>query len=467
MLLIKRNLQFMPINKTVFMRSFFTVLIFTSLFISELAMAQESKIVDQVVAIVGKETVLLSDIENQVIQLRAQGYYTSGDLKCEVFEELLNAKLMVNQAKLDSVEVNDTEINGEMERRLNMFINQIGSEEKLEEYYGKSIPEIKVEFREVIREQLLSQRLQGEVTSDLKVTPNEIRTFYNGLHKDSLPLVNTEFELEQIVINPKIKETEILRIKDKLREFKERVNKGESFATLAVLYSEDKGSAVKGGELGFVSRGDLVPEFSAVAFNLDVNQVSKIVKTDYGYHIIQLIQKKGERINCRHILLKPRVSIQEKRNTSLKLDTIKLEIDKGTLTFKQACWKYSDSEDTRLNGGIMVNPMTGKTKWEASQIQPKIAYAIRDLKVGEISEPFESEDENGNPIYQIILLKSKSEPHKANMKDDYQLLQDMTLNKMQEEFMKDWIMNKVKNTYIHINDDYKNCKFNNDIWKVE
>lgn len=431
-----------------------------------LCQAQTNKIIDQVVAVVGRQVILQSDIENQSLQLRAQGYYTSGDLQCEVFEEMLHAKLLVNQAILDSVEVGDAEVQAEMERRLNYFINQIGSEEKLEEYYKKSIPEIKEEFTDVIREQILSQRMQQEVTADLKVTPQEVRSFFKSIPADSLPIVNTEFEMEQIMVNPKVEEVEILRIKDKLREFKTRITNGESFATLAVLYSEDPGSATRGGELGFVSRGDLVPEFSAVAFNLKEGEVSKIVKTDYGYHIIQLVEKKGERINVRHILLKPKITIEEKNKAKLRLDSVRNEINAGKLTFKEACWKFSDDENTRLNGGVMINPMTGNSRWEASQLSPKVAYAIKGLKVGDISKPFEDEDENGQTVYKIIMLRSKSEPHPANLTDDYQRIQDMALEKKKGEFMEDWVKKIVKDTYLKIDTDYKNCNFKNDIWQT-
>jgi len=440
------------------------LILFIFNFFIVLTKAQDKVVIDQIVAIVGRQVVLQSDIESQALQMRAQGYYTSGDLKCEVLEEMLYSKLLVNQAILDSVEVSDDEVRSEMERRLNYFINQIGSEAKLEEYYKKSISEIKEDFSDVIKEQLLAQRMQQKVTADLKVTPDEVRRFYKNIPKDSLPIVNTEFELEQISVNPKIKEAEILRVKNQLRNFKERINNGESFATLAVLYSQDPGSATKGGELGFVSRGDLVPEFSAVAFNLEPGEVSKIVKTDYGYHIIQLIDKKGERINCRHILLKPKISPDEKIKAKQRLDTIRQDIIDGKITFKEACWKYSDDKDTRLNGGVMVNPMTGNSRWEASQLEPKIAYAIKDLKVGEISKPFEAEDANGKTVYKIVLLKTKTEPHPANLTDDYQRIQDMALQKKKGEFMQEWVAKKIKNTYLKIDENFKRCKFDNPAW---
>lgn len=446
-------------------KRFLTLFIIVQFGVFGYTFSQDKKILDQVIAIVGQQVILQSDIENQALQLRAQGYYSSGDIKCEVFEDMLYGKLLVNQAILDSVEVGDAEIKSELERRLNYFINQIGSEEKLEDYYGKSILEIKEEFRDVIREQLLTQRMQQQVTADLKVTPQEVKSFYQSIPKDSIPIVNIEFELEQIVLHPKIEEMEILRIKDRLREFKKRVDSGESFATLAVLYSEDPGSATKGGELGFVGRGDLVPEFSAVAFNLDEGQVSKIVKTEYGYHIIQLIEKKGERINVRHILLKPRVSPQEKQKAKERLDSVKMMINKGELTFKQACWKYSEDEDTRLNGGVMVNPATGNSRWEASQLPPEIASAIKNLEVGDLSRPFESEDESGRAVYKIVMLKNKTKPHPANLKDDYQRIQDMTLEKKKMEFMETWVMEKVDNTYIKIDENFQNCTFSNPAWK--
>ncbi len=426
---------------------------------------QDKKVIDQVVAIVGKQIVLQSDLETQAMQMKAQGYYSSGDLLCEVLEQNLYSKLLVNQAIIDSIEVSDAEINSEMERRLNYFINQIGSEEKLEEYYKKSIPEIKEEFRDIIKDQLLSQRMQQQVTSDLKVTPQEVRSFYKSLPKDSLPIINTEFEIDQIAVLPKVEEVEVLRIKDKLREFKTRVTNGESFATLAVLYSEDPGSATKGGELGFVGRGDLVPEFSAVAFNLEPGEVSKIVKTDYGYHIIQLIEKKGERINCRHILLKPQISPAEKIKAIQRLDSIRTAVINKEYNFKEACWKYSEDEATRMNGGVVVNPYTGNSYFEAEQLDPKIANAIKGLEVGQISKPFESTDESGRAIFKIVQLKSKTQPHQANLTTDYQKIQDMALEKKKKEFMEGWVKTKIKSTYIKIDDSFRNCPFENSAWK--
>lgn len=464
MLLIKRNLLFTQIKVKIMLIRLFLIIVFIAN-IFQTVSSQEKVIIDQVIAIVGRQVVLQSDVETQVIQMRAQGYYSSGDVKCEVFEEMLFSKLLVNQAILDSIDVAPGEVDSEMERRLDYFISQIGSEEKLEEYYNKSISDIKEDFREVIKEQLLSQRMQQSATSSLKVTPQEVKAYYKSIPKDSLPIVNTEFKLEQIIVKPDVKETEILRVKARLREFKSRINTGDNFATLAVLYSEDPGSAPKGGELGFVGRGDLVPEFSAVAFNLKEGEVSKIVKTDYGYHIIQLIEIKGERINCRHILLKPKIAPDEKQKAKQKLDTVRMEILNKELTFKDACWKYSDDEDTRLNGGVMVNPNTGNSNWEAAHLEPKIAYAIKNLKVGDISVPFEADDINGKKVYKIVLLKAKTEPHPANLKEDYQRIQDLSLEKKKIEYMDEWVVKKMKNTYLRIDEDFKKCTFRSSVWK--
>jgi peptidyl-prolyl cis-trans isomerase SurA len=462
--LIRKSLPSIPIKKQfMFLKSSIITILFSLLAI--VSNAQDKKIIDQIVATIGRQAILQSDIESQAIQMRAQGYYTSGDLECEVFEELLFSKLLVNQAILDSIEVNDSEINSEMERRLNYFINQIGSEEKLEEYYKKSIADIKEEFRGIIKDQMLGQKMQQKITADLKVTPQEVKAYFKNIPDDSLPIVNMEFEMEQISVNPKIDELEILRIKDKLREFKDRITKGESFATLAVFYSEDPGSATRGGELGFVSRGDLVPEFSAVAFNLKEGEVSKIVKTEYGYHIIQLVEKKGERINVRHILMKPKINPEEKKKARQRLDSVRTEIINKEITFKEGCWKFSEDEDTRLNGGIIINPQTGNSKWEAGQLEPKLANAIQNLKVGEISAPFEAEDATGKTVYKIVLLKNKTEAHKANLTDDYQRIQDLALEKKKAEFVEEWVSKKVKNTYLRIDDDYKNCPFKNPVWK--
>jgi len=430
------------------------------------AQAQSSGvIVDKIVAVIGRQAVMFSDIESQRIQAQAQGYRPTDDLRCEIMEQMMYQKLLVNQAILDTVEVSDKQVETELDRRINYYVEQIGSEEKLEEYYKKPMADIRSEFHDLIKEQLIVQTMEQTITNNVSVTPQEVRNCFKAIPKDSLPMINTEFEIEQLSLFPKIEETEILRIKDRLREFKTRVANGESFSTLAVLYSEDRGTAMRGGELGFVSRGDLVPEFSAVAFNLEPNEVSKVVKTDYGYHIIQMIEKKGERINCRHILLKPSVSATEKKNAMARLDTIRKKIMDEEVTFKQACWMFSDDEDTRMNGGVMVNPYTGTSLFEAEHLDPKIANAIRGLEVGDISKPFDMEDEQGRVVCKIVLLRSKSKPHQANLSQDYQHIQNIALEKKRVELMENWVSRTIDATYIRIDDEYAGCKFKKKEWR--
>lgn len=437
----------------------------TAMMLALPSMAQDNGIVlDKIVAIVGRQIVMYSDIEMQKLQVKTQNYSLPEDIDCQILEQGLYQKLLINQAIMDTVEVSEAQVTAETDRRINYYVSQIGSEEKLEEYYKKKMPELREDLLDVVKEQLTAQNMEDYVTRDVTVTPQEVRDCFKSVPKDSLPTINTEFEIEQLSISPKIEETEILRIKDRLREFKERVAKGESFSTLAVLYSEDPGSAMKGGELGFMSRNDLVQEFSAVAFNLTPNEVSKVVKTEYGYHIIQLIERRGERMNCRHILLKPQVSAAEKKNAMMRLDTIRQKIVNKEVTFKDACWMFSEDEDTRRNGGIMLNPYTGTSLFEAEQLDPKVANAIRGLEVGEISKPFETEDDQGNTVCKIVLLRSKTKPHKANLTQDYQRIQNMAIERKKGDVLEEWLANTIDATYIKIDDDYKKCKFRNKEW---
>lgn len=424
----------------------------------------QSKVIDQIVAVVGKNIVLESDIENQRLQLKSQGYYSSGDVKCEVLEDMLFQKLLLNQAVLDSVVASDSEVKQELDRRIQYFINQIGSQKKLEDFYGKSLLEIKAEFAKVIRNQIITQKMRQKITKDVKITPSEVRSYYKRIPKDSLPYIKTEVEIQQISKYPKVSDTEILRVKERLRKFKERINNGENFATLAVLYSEDPGSAKKGGELGFVGRGDLVPEFAAVAFNLKEGEVSRIVKTEYGYHIIQLIERRGEKINVRHILLKPKISAEEKINAKHFLDSVATLIRNDSISFKTAVMKFSNDKKTIFNAGVVVNPQTNATQFDLDQLDPATAYAIKNLKVGEISKPFEATDSNGKLVYKIVRLKSKTKPHTANMKDDYQKIQDAALAEKKQDFINSWIEKEQKITFIKIDDSYKKCDFKHKGW---
>jgi len=429
----------------------------------------QDNIIDEVIAVVGDNAILKSDIEHQYEQALVEGANYSGDLKCHLFEQQLISKLLLNQAKLDSVEVGENEVVNQVDQRINYFISQIGDKEKLEEYFNKSLLQIKRDQMEMVRTQLLTQRMQQEITKNINVTPSDIRAYYRNLPQDSLPMVPTQFELQQIVAYPEIDQKEVDRVKTQLRSFQKQINEGRDFATLAVLYSEDKESAKRGGELGWIPRSGLVPEFASVAFNLqDKKKVSKIVETEFGYHIIQLIDRKGERINCRHILIKPKVGQKAREEAQASLDTIRGLIMDETMSFEEAALRFSMDKDSRTSGGLMVNPQSGTSKFEIAQIPVAINKQIQKMKEGDVSEAFYMLDERkGKETFSLVKLKRKSDPHKANLKDDYQMLQGMLENSKRQETLDEWIKTKQKETYITINDKWINCDFKYDSWIKE
>ncbi len=438
--------------------------IFILLFLSSGSIAQKARMLDQVVAIVGEEIVMQSDIENQVLQLRAQNYYGGGDLKCTVLEDLLVQKLLLNQAALDSIEVSMTQVEEELEMRLRYFIRQVGSQQKLEEYYNKSLQEIKEDFRPIIYDQKLTENMQREIFSGIKVSPREVRDYYKSLPKDSIPMVNAEMKISQVVLYPPDDHESKMRAREKLLELRERILNGERFSTLAVLYSEDPGTASKGGELGFRSRQELDPAFASAAFSLQEGKVSKIVESSFGFHIIQLIAREGEQVNVRHILVRPKVSIDKMLETTRKLDSITQLIKSDKMTFKEAALKFSEDEASRRNDGMMINPATASLSFQMDQLPAAEYEAVKDLSVGEISEPFEAEDEEGNPIYKIVRIESQSEAHRATLEDDYNKLEQMAIMNKREEVLNNWIEEKRSSTYIHIDESFVNCKFLKQGW---
>jgi len=442
------------------------IIIFSLLISSLTVLKAQNNIIDEVIAVVGDNAILLSDIEHQYEQALMEGAQFAGDLKCNIFEQQLISKLLLNQAKLDSIEVGENQVVNQVDSRINYFISQIGSKEKLEEYFNKSLIQIKRDQMEMVRTQMLTQSMQGEITKDINVTPSEIRAFYRGMDKDSLPMIPTQFELQQIVLNPKVEQKEIDRVKTQLRDFQRQINEGRDFATLAVLYSEDKGSAARGGELGWTPRSGLVPEFASVAFNLqDKNKVSKIVETEYGFHIIQLIDRKGERINCRHILIKPKVTEAARKETQANLDTIRGLIMDNTMSFEEAALRFSMDKDSRTSGGLMLNPQTGTSKFELSQIPVAINKQLQTMQVNDISQSFYMlDDRKGQETYRLVKLKKKTDPHRANMRDDYQMMQNLLENKKQQETLDKWIKTKQQETYITIDDNWINCDFNYQGW---
>lgn len=428
--------------------------------------ASQKRLIDEVVASVGDDAILSSDIEYQYGQAMIEGVNFNGDMKCHIFEQLLIQKLMINQAKIDSVEVKDGEVMQQVDARVNYFVQQVGGQDKLEEYFNKPLQQIRRDQMETVRTQMITQRMQQEIGKNIKVTPSDIRKFYSSLSQDSIPFVPTQYEIQQIVVYPEVEQAEIDRVKNRLRDFQRQVAEGRDFATLAVLYSEDPGSASRGGDLGWYSRSGFVPEFSAVAFNMrDKGKVSKIVETEFGYHIIQLIDRRGDRINCRHILLKPKVSAESRGKATTFLDTVVKYVDEGKLTFEQAAMQFSMDKDTRSNGGVMVNPEDGTVKFQLGQVPAEIAKAIQGLRPGQVSKPFAMMDERkGKETMRIVRLVAKHDPHRANVADDYDMLKVMVENSKRKQMLDEWILAKQKELYVVVSPDWRGCDFQYKGW---
>ncbi len=426
--------------------------------------AQE-KMIDKIVGTVGQKIILKSDVESMAMQYKSRGEDHGDNLKCFVFEELLYQALLVNQARVDSVEVSDMQVEGELQRRMMMFEEQMEGREAMEKYFNKPYSEIESHFREIIKDQLIAQQMESTISGDISVTPQEVRKFFKSLPKDSLPLIESKIELAQIVIHPKIKDSQIEQIKKSLQEYKERSEKGEDFSFLASLYSDDLASAQKDGDLGWIRRGDLVPEFAAVAFELDKpGEISDIVKTEYGYHIIQFLGRKGERIHIKHILKIPKPTTAEKIKAKAKLDSIAESIRSGKITFEEAALLYSDDKESGKSNGIVVNPYTGTSEFTSSQLDPATNYILKQMKTGEISEPFESTSMKGKPEIKIVKLLNKTEPHIADIDTDYQQISDLTKAHKKTELISNWIKKIQKTTYIKIDDSFYNCDFKYKGW---
>lgn len=426
--------------------------------------SSQDKTIDQIIANVGDNYILKSEIENQFIQIESKTDFKGVDLKCNILEELLYQNLLLNQAALDSLTVSDKEIDSQLDRKLRYFVSQVGSEKKLEEYFNKSIIDIKTELRESLKKQMLSEKMQDKLTGNIKVTPSEVRQYFKSIPTDSIPIINEQIEYEQIVLFPVTTEIEKLAVKERLNGLRERILKGDKFSTLAVLYSEDPGSATKGGELGLLGRSDLVPEFAAIAFKLKDGEVSRIVETEYGYHIIQLIERLGEQINVRHILLTPKADPKSAVKSRSRLDSLATSIRLDSITFKKAAEKYSQDNDTKFNGGLAVNPYTNNSRFDIDQLDATTSYWLKKLKIGEISSPFEFTNEKAQKCYKIIRLKARYPTHKANLADDYQTLQEYSISLKKQEIMKNWVEKEQRTTYIHIDNSYKNCDFRYKGW---
>ncbi|WP_455627650.1 peptidylprolyl isomerase [Parabacteroides chinchillae] len=437
------------------------------------AMAQDN-VIDEIVWVVGDDAILRSDVEAQRLYLANEGQRLDGDPYCVIPERMAIDKLYLNQAKIDSIEVSESQIIQQVDQWMNFAVNQIGSREKLEEYFNKKYSQIKDERKEMVREQQIVQQMQHQLVGEIKLTPSEVRKYYSQLSKDSLPNIPTTVEVQVITMEPKIPFEETDAIKARLRDFTEQVTSGKmEFSTLARLYSEDPESAKRGGELGFMGKGMLAPEFANVAFNLtDPKRVSQIVQTEYGYHIIQLIEKRGDRINCRHILLKPKVSDKELNETMARMDSLYNDLQDNKFSFEDAATFVSYDKDTRNNKGLMVNQNyesdhVGTPKFEMQELPQEIGKIVYNMKVGDISKPFTMITNKQKDVVAIVKLKARVEGHKANLSDDYQALKAIVEGRKREELLNDWIAKKQKTTYIRISDGWRNCDFRYPGWIKE
>ena len=432
----------------------------------------EESVIDEVIWVVGDEPILLSDVEAMRMQGEMEGMRWQGDPDCSIPEQIAVQKLFLHQAEIDSIEVSEAEVSQGVERQINYWIQMIpgGTKEKLEEYKNMSITDIRRSLHDDYRNRMLIEREREKLVEDITVSPADVRKYFSTLPEDSLPIIPTEVEVQIITRTPKVETAEINRIKDELREYTDRVTKGEtSFATLARLYSEDPGTARLGGEFDdYVGRGMLDPAFANVAFNLtDPKKISKIVETEFGFHIIQLIDKRGDKIKVRHILRKPSISKEAINKASMQLDSIAMDIRAGKFTFEEAATYISDDKDTRNNNGLMANSTEeGRTsKFQMRNLPTEVARVVDTLKVGQVSAPFKMiSEKNGKTLCAIVKLKSRVETHRATITEDFQAMRDIVLAKRKEEFVKEWIKDKIKKTYIRINDRYKNCNFEYQGW---
>ena len=416
--------------------------------------------IDKIEAVLGDEIILTSEIESQYLQYLSQGHTKSTEIRCQIVEDLLFQKLLVNQAKLDSLVVSDDEVEDRVSQRLSSFESQLGSIQKVEDYFGKSIAKIKLELGKVIKDQFMAQKMQTKLTSSLKVTPAEVKESYALLSDDEIPTMPTQVEVAQIVIKPEITDEQKDKIREKLNNFRDRVYKGEDFKMLATLYSDDPGSAIKGGELGFVNRGDLVPEFERAAFRLKEGEISKVVESQFGYHIVQLIERRGEQINVRHILIKNKVTATALYAAKLKMDSIAKEINEEIITFDQAVSKYSDDEN-KSNGGLLLNPNTMSTSHTLEDMAPALRLVVEKLKETQVSSPSVIQMQDENKAYRILRLNKRTEQHKANLVDDFAKIKEYSINAKKQVTLEKWTSKTIAKTYIKLSDELTKCELSN------
>ena len=440
------------------MRYFLLAILLTG--VGRLVQAQNAEIVDKVVAIVGSELVLLSEVEEQRALMEAQQGVLPENARCQILDNVLSSKLLVNQAKLDSIEVSDEEVETQLNARIDRILTLMGGDTKqFEAYYGQTVPEVKAQFREDLRNQLLSERMRNTVFVGATVTPSEVKNFFARIPADSLPYFNSEVEIGEIVVYPEVNDVERQKAIDELTAIRQRIAEGgEDFAELAGKYSDDPGSARAGGDLGWTKRGSFVPEFEAAAYNLEKGELSDLVESEFGFHLIQLMERRGNTIRTRHILIKPEITEADLELTRARLDTVRQLIQTDSLSFSRAVKRYSNENAQSFNNdGRMVNPATGNTFFEIGDLDPDVYFTVDTMTIGDVSAPFRYEDERGEVSFRLVQLQSRTQPHRANLREDYNKIRTAALEARKAEFVQNWLREKVDATYIMIDPMYDGC----------
>jgi peptidyl-prolyl cis-trans isomerase SurA len=430
--------------------------IFFLLFLSQISFGQDKKLVDKIIAQVGAEIVLLSDVETEFQYYKAQNTSSDANAKCMILEQILAQKLLIDQARLDSIEVPEDQVENQLDLRMEGVLKKMGGDEVLfQQYYGKSVSEMKNIYRDDIHNSIMAEMMQDKLMQDINITPTEVYDFFNNIPADSLPYFNSEVEISQILLAPQINETEKGKAFEKIKNIKNQLENGEPFENLAKKYSDDPGSGAKGGDLGWVKRGTFVPKFEAAAYTLKKNEISDIIESEYGFHIIQLLERRGNTIHTRHILVKPSITTEDLKYAEKKLDSIRTLVLKDSIKFEDAVKKFSDPKSMSFsNNGRMTNPASQTTFFQMNELQPDVYFAIESLREGEMTNVMETNNEMGETRYQLIKLNTKTNPHRANLKQDYSKIQNYAKNSKKNEYINNWVENKIKNVYMHIENSY-------------
>ncbi len=422
--------------------------------------AQEQMLIDKVIAKVGTETILLSDVEGQYSYALEQGGPEDPNIKCNILQAIIGQKLVVHHAKLDSVEVSPDEIEASLDFRIDQVLRQMGGDETLfQEYYGMTVLDMRGKLREDLNQQMLAERMQGQILNSVNITPKEVKQFFNSIPSDSIPFLSAEVELSEVVVKPLVNEEENAKALKKILDIRKRIIEGgEDFAELARTFSDDKGSGAQGGNLGFAGRGTFVPEFEATAYTLTKDEISEPIETEFGFHILQLLERRGNKVNIRHILVRPEITEADLQLARTKLDTVRAQIERGKITFENAVKLHSEeSLPSYSNNGMIQNPQTGKTSFETAQLPSEIYFAIEDLVPGDITEPLEYPLPTGETYYRIIKVRDLTNPHKASLEEDYAKIQRFAKESKKNEYFSTWLEEKFASTFIAIEPGYLSC----------